>query len=1433
MTGSRLWIKNFQKIIAIALMIAWIFIGVPRIWNFPPKIQEAQAAIALRGTTKIGSAGNGGDVTLTFDTGGNAPQTGDVVILFGGRGNTSDTQAWGPITSGYTAIATIDSTGPKFGVWYKVMGATADTTVTGEGGGSGAHGVAYGAYVIDGSTIDSAIFDQTAVSTGQVTQVPNGPAIVTQTDGALVVTHAAGGTNDMSRGTVSGYTLIPGASVNETNDFASEAAYTTVATAGTEDPPAWSNWTSSLGGAITIAFKPKQTTTLATGTDPSTATVAPESGIRDAGSFTFQTSAGSDSITALTVILAASGTPYNGLSEVRITNNAGTTTYFSATSSPSSNTLNFSGGTPIPASTSSTQFKIRVTPKTHALISSPPGAEYNLSPYVSAWTGTNTKVGSDSNANTLTIDNLSPNNATSTSGSAGAAQVTLNWTTSSSSDFNRSVVLRWAASTPGSEVPAEGTEYGVDNAIGAATVACARSDGASTAVSGVDGAGTGGCSAVALTNGQDYSYKVFQKDSRFNYDVGVTFTGSPFRPAAVTTTLGTGTDATTATVAPESGIRDAGSFTFQTSAGSDSITALTVILAASGTPYNGLSEVRVTNNAGTTTYFSAISNPLSNTLNFSGGTPIPASASSTQFKIRVTPKTHALISSPPGAEYNLSPYVSAWTGTNTKVGSDSNANTLTIDNLSPNNATSTSGSAGAAQVTLNWTTSNSGDFDTTSGSVILRWASGSAGSEVPAEGTDYSAGNTITTATVACAISSAGSTSQSKIDGSGGSAGCTTSALTNDQQYTYKVFQKDTRGNYDVGVLIGTFSPSAAPNPVPTTTSISPTSKNAGESEFTLTVNGTNFISGSVVKFDGSNRTTTYVSSTQLTATVPASDLTTGGIFSITVFNLSPGGGTSNAQTFTVNNLVPTTTSISPTTKTVYDSGFTLTVNGTNFVSTSVVKFDGSNRTTTYVSSTQLTATIPASDLTAAGTFLITVFNPTPGGGTSDAQTLTVNNPVPTTTSIDPTGKTVGDSEFTMTVSGTLFISSSVVRFNGSDRTTTFVNSTTLTAAIPASDIASEGTFPITVFNPTPGGGESNSQTFTISVTPPTPNPVPTLTSISPSSATQNDSEFTMTLTGTDFVSTSVARFNGVSRTTTYVSSTQLTATIPSSDLTTAGNFPITVFTPSPGGGESGSKTFTVTPAPTAPTVPLPPVGEAVRPTTIIFSGKAFPGGKMFMVDKDIRYEKTVSQDTITNDDGTFYTSFIGILQGPHSFSLIIKDKEGRGSQTKFFNINTLVQDFVVKDLIIAPTVALVAYSVTRGTATVVKGYTTPQSGVVAEIDGIIKKEAQAGQDGAYKLTIDTGPLEFGSHQMRLKQTLVGGKGESDYSPLKNFIVSRVLLPKADFNDDGAVDIRDWSIFLFHWGSKDMEKRMKIDLNNDGKIDISDFSIFVRNIRKK
>jgi len=89
-------------------------------------------------------------------------------------------------------------------------------------------------------------------------------------------------------------------------------------------------------------------------------------------------------------------------------------------------------------------------------------------------------------------------------------------------------------------------------------------------------------------------------------------------------------------------------------------------------------------------------------------------------------------------------------------------------------------------------------------------------------------------------------------------------------------------------------------NPVPTTTGISPPAVNAGNPGGILVVTGTNFVSGSTVLWNGSSRTTTYVSSTQLNAAIPASDLTTAGTAQVTVFNPTPGGGTSNAQTFTI-----------------------------------------------------------------------------------------------------------------------------------------------------------------------------------------------------------------------------------------------------------------------------------------------------------------------------------------------------------------------------------------------------------------------------------------------------------------------------------------------------------------------------------------------------
>jgi YVTN family beta-propeller protein len=201
------------------------------------------------------------------------------------------------------------------------------------------------------------------------------------------------------------------------------------------------------------------------------------------------------------------------------------------------------------------------------------------------------------------------------------------------------------------------------------------------------------------------------------------------------------------------------------------------------------------------------------------------------------------------------------------------------------------------------------------------------------------------------------------------------------------------------------------------------------------------------------------------------------------------GGGTTQS----VNNQSPTPTpaitTISPNSAIAGGAAFTLTINGTNFVASSMVDFGGGAMpTTTFVNSTKLTAAIPASSIVSAGTSAVTVTNPAPGGGTSNAINFTVTSSASTVPTISflspscaPAGEQFVDSvDNQMTIVGQNFVPGSVVRWNGSDRPTTFAENVVLTAQISASDIAAAGTAAVTVFNPGPGGGSSNTSTFTI-----------------------------------------------------------------------------------------------------------------------------------------------------------------------------------------------------------------------------------------------------------------------------------------------------------------------------------------------------------------
>ncbi len=140
------------------------------------------------------------------------------------------------------------------------------------------------------------------------------------------------------------------------------------------------------------------------------------------------------------------------------------------------------------------------------------------------------------------------------------------------------------------------------------------------------------------------------------------------------------------------------------------------------------------------------------------------------------------------------------------------------------------------------------------------------------------------------------------------------------------------------------------------------------------------------VTTDGNGKTTI---STMVNSNPAPGQLITATATNITTDPSTPPGSVSlfNTSEFsapvTVALAVPTITSLTPG-STTEGTIVTITITGTNFAGSSTVQVNGSAVPTTFISSTQLQATLPASATTDEGTPVITVVNPAPGGGVSN-----------------------------------------------------------------------------------------------------------------------------------------------------------------------------------------------------------------------------------------------------------------------------------------------------------------------------------------------------------------------------------------------------------------------------------------------------------------
>ena len=140
--------------------------------------------------------------------------------------------------------------------------------------------------------------------------------------------------------------------------------------------------------------------------------------------------------------------------------------------------------------------------------------------------------------------------------------------------------------------------------------------------------------------------------------------------------------------------------------------------------------------------------------------------------------------------------------------------------------------------------------------------------------------------------------------------------------------------------------------------------------------------------------------------------------YTLTSSTSKSGGGTSTSTAFNVNNPVPTLTAVSPDGSCSESAILTVTLTGTNFNSQSQAQVNGISRTANYVSSTELTTTLSAAENAAGGSYAFTVYNPTPGGGTSSAKNVFISKIVLAPTVYQPTCSTQGS--ITLNVSGGL-----------------------------------------------------------------------------------------------------------------------------------------------------------------------------------------------------------------------------------------------------------------------------------------------------------------------------------------------------------------------------------------------------------------------------
>jgi hypothetical protein len=395
-------------------------------------------------------------------------------------------------------------------------------------------------------------------------------------------------------------------------------------------------------------------------------------------------------------------------------------------------------------------------------------------------------------------------------------------------------------------------------------------------------------------------------------------------------------------------------------------------------------------------------------------------------------------------------------------------------------------------------------------------------------------------------------------------------------------------------------------NSAPTVTQVSPGSRGQGASNQTITITGSRFESGAglAVSFSGTGiavNSTSFVSTTEVTANVTIASNATTGARNVTVTNPDMSGATgSSAFTITA---APNVTSTSPSSRGQGATGQTVAIKGGGFASGATSSFGAgiTVNSTTFKSSTELTANITIESGASTGARTVTVTNPDAGAG-SLASAFSVNA-APNVESTNPSSRSQGASKQTVAIKGSGFVSGASSSFGSgiTVESTSFVSSTELSVKISVESGAGTGARAVSVTNPD-GGTALLASAFTVTAGP-------SIESLSPNTGHKGGTE-AVTVKGSGFAGGATSSFGaGITvNSTTFKSSTELTANITIESGASTGARTVTVINPDGGTGSLGSA-FTVNNGPSIESISPSSRAQGASGQTIVFKGANFESG--------------------------------------------------------------------------------------------------------------------------------------------------------------------------------------------------------------------------------